>query len=701
MTASPLTAWTRPLAIAYLALGLTLAPPHAAAEEAVAEAAAEEATADTAEAAESVDDAAAAEEESTSEQTPPDGEQAAETSESAESKAEQEPPAEEDSPADDADEAGDKAEEAEAKPATRASRRSRRAAERARRRAEEAKKVRYADFVLDGPLPESPGGSGPFSELALDLRKQIARIDQAAEDEKITGLVLRVRSPAIGRGQRNELREAIARFRATGKPAIADLEVATPAGYLVASACDEVVMPESGFLLLTGVRAEPLFFKGMLAKIGVEADFVHVGEAKGAAEPFTRRRWSEPVKANLTSMLDDLYEQMIDTIAMDRPVTRAAATAAIDRGLMTANEAKEAGLIDRLAYSGALRDTLAERHEGGRVVFVENYGKKKVDTDFGGPAGFFKLMGLIAGGGKKSTGREPKIAIVYATGPIVTGKSEVDPFGESESVGSTTVVEALEDAADDDRVEAIVLRVNSPGGSAVASDLIWNAIQRIEKPVVASMGDVAASGGYYISMGCDRVVAEPTTVTGSIGVVGGKMAVGGMLKKLGVTTDLIARGANSGLFSPIAKFSDTERAALVALMDDTYDQFTAKAAEGRGMPQERVKELGGGKVYTGRQAKQNGLVDALGDLRFAVTEAKRLAGLDADDKVRIDTYPEAVDFFESLFGDNEEQREVRIDLSLGGALPELDEAFRRAATLRRVFAREPVGLMLPFDLRIE
>lgn len=578
---------------------------------------------------------------------------------------------------------------------------AKRAAERARKRAEAAKRVRYAEFVLKGELPESPGGSGPFGELSIDLRKQVARIDQAAEDDRIKGMVLRIRDVALGRGARHELREAIARFRAAGKPAIAELEAAMGAGYLVACACDEVVMPESGFLVLTGVRAEPMFYKGLLSKVGVKADFIHVGDAKGAAEPFTRREWSEPVKENITAMMDDIYDQMIDTIAMDRPMKRGKVTEAIDRGLLTATQAHEYGLIDRLAYSGSLRETLSERHDGDPVVFVRNYGKKKVDTDFSGPAGFFKLMGMIAGGGKSSGGSGDLVAIVYAVGPIMTGESEVSPFGESSSVGSTTIVKALREAAGNDRVKAIVLRVNSPGGSAVASDLMWNAIQQIDKPVVASMGDVAASGGYYISMGCDHIFAEPSTVTGSIGVVGGKMAIGGLLEKIGVTTDLISRGKNSGLFSPNAKFTASEREVLQALMDDTYDQFTAKAAAGRGLTQDRIKQLGGGRVYTGRQAERLELVDELGDLRAAIAKAKDLAGLDEDDDVGVRTYPKATDFFESLFGDTEEQREVRVRLDVSNLLPELQESLDRTAWLRQLFAKEPIGLVTPFEVRVE
>ena len=562
-------------------------------------------------------------------------------------------------------------------------------------------KVRYAEFVLKGALPESPGGSGPFADISIDLRKQIARIDRAANDDTIGGMVLRLQQFGMGRGQVNELRKAIQRFRSAGKHAVAELEVATTPTYLLACACDEIVMPESGFLVLPGIRAEPLFYKGLLAKIGVKADFVHVGDAKGAAEPYTRREWSKPVKKNITSLVDDLYDQMIDTITMDRPMKRQTVIDAIDKGLLTASEAQEIGLIDRLAYSGSLRGRLEIAHKADKVAFVRNYGQKKVDTDFSGPTGFFKLLGLMAGGNDKGSKSGDRIAIVYAVGPIMTGESEVDPFGSSESIGSTTIVEALEEAASDSRTAAIVLRVDSPGGSAVASDLIWNKIQEIDLPVVASMGNVAASGGYYISMGCDKIYAEPTTVTGSIGVVGGKMAIRGMLGKIGITSDLITRGKNSGIFSPMEKFSASEREALVSMMDDTYEQFTAKAAEGRSLSQARIKELGGGRVYTGRQAKRLGLIDELGDLKAAIQEAKRLAGIDSESKVPIETYPEATDFFESLFGDTDEQREVKIRLDLGGAAPELEQAIERLGMLRRVFTHEPVALLMPFELEIE
>ena len=561
-------------------------------------------------------------------------------------------------------------------------------------------KVRLAQLSLTSDLPESPGGSGPFSELQTDLRTVIKRLERAAEDSKIEGMVLQIQNPGLGRGKINEVREAIKRFRDSGKKVYAELEMAMPADYLIAAACDEIVMPESGMLLLPGVSVEGMFFKGLLDKVGIQADFIHMGEAKGAAEPFTRESFSDTVRANLSSMTDDLYDQMVATVAFDRPITRQQAAAAVDEGLLTAKRAKELGLVDRLAYPSDLRSSLSESYNTDNLVYVQNYGKTKVDTDFSGPTGFLKLLKLMTGASGSGSSSGKKIAVVYAVGAITTGESETDIFGNSSSLGSTTLVEALRDANENEDVAAIVLRINSPGGSAIASDLIWSQIKVIDKPVVASMGDVAASGGYYIAMGCDRIVAEPATITGSIGVVGGKMVLGGMYDKVGISIDTISRGKNSSLFSTTSKFSSSEKDAIMNMMQDTYEQFTAKAAEGRGMPIEQLQKLAGGRVYSGQQAKANGLVDQLGTLHDAVAEAKKLAGIDADKDVKIITLPEAPDLFDALFGGNEAEKEVEVKVDMGQFSPELEAIARRASTLRRVF-REPVVLMMPFDLEVK
>jgi protease-4 len=266
-------------------------------------------------------------------------------------------------------------------------------------------------------------------------------------------------------------------------------------------------------------------------------------------------------------------------------------------------------------------------------------------------------------------------------------------------LGSTTIVEALREANKDKQVAAIVLRIDSPGGSALASDLIWHETQVIEKPIVASMGDVAASGGYYIAMGADKIVAAPGTVTGSIGVVGGKLAIRGLYDKLGITTETIERGQNSGLFASSGPFTESQRAVVSEMMEDIYRQFTTKAAQGRKMPIEKLRELAGGRVYTGIQAKENGLVDELGTLHDAIAAAKQLAGIEKDDTVQIEVLPEPTNFFESLFGDLSKEEEVRISRQLEGVAPEMVELARKAYRLRAIF-EQPAALVMPFELEI-
>jgi protease-4 len=559
-------------------------------------------------------------------------------------------------------------------------------------------KVRLALLTLKEELPESAAQLGPFGETQLDLREAINRLDKAAKDKSIAGIVLDVQNPMIGRGRVDELRGAIARFRAAGKKAYAMMETAMPSDYLVACACDEIVMPETGVVLLPGIHAEATFYKGLLAKLGIEADFIHMGDYKGAAEPLMREKFSDPVRENLTSVIDGLYDDLVTTIVKDRPLSISQTREIIDTGLITAKRAKELGLIDRIAYVETLRDELAEAYDADPLVFVQNYGQKKVDTDFSGSMGLFKLLQTMMGGGTSSGDRRgKKIAVVYAVGPIMSGKSESGLFGQV--MGSTTIVEALREANDDKQVAAIVLRIDSPGGSAIASDLIWNQTQVIEKPIVASMGDVAGSGGYYIAMGADKIVATPATITGSIGVVGGKLAIRGLYDKIGITTETIERGKNSGLFGSSEKWSDSQREAVRAMMADIYDQFTAKAAQGRNMPVEQLRKLAGGRIYTGRQAKENGLVDRLGTLEDAIEEAKKLAGLEKDDDVKTVVLPKPTNFFETLFGDMDAEKEVFLGQGLDAVAPELIDVTRRAYRLRKVFD-QPAALVMPFELEI-
>lgn len=563
------------------------------------------------------------------------------------------------------------------------------------------KKVRLAHIAIKGDLPESPGQMTLFGDLGTDLRKTIARLDKAAEDDRIAGIIIEIRPAALARGKLNELSEAIHRVRDSGKKVYAQVESVIGSQYVLATACDEIVMPESGMILIPGIHAEMGYYKDLLENIGVEADFLHVGEAKGAAEPFTRRSMSEPVKKNMTALIDDLFDQMITKIATNRGLKVDEVRVQVDKGMLRPKEALDAGLIDRMVYPDEFRESLTKEYDADKLVYVMNYAKKKIDSDFSGPMGMIKLFQAILGGGDgDGSDKGPKIAIVYAVGPIMSGKSEDNPFA-GQMMGSDTIVKALHEAADDEAVKAIVLRVNSPGGSALASDLIWRATQTTEKPIVASMGDVAGSGGYYISMGADRIVAEPGTITGSIGVVGGKMNLSGLYDKIGITTDVISRGKNSSIFSPTSNFTESEREAVSGMMHDVYRIFTTKAAEGRGMPLEKLEALAGGQIYTGRDAKRNGLVDQLGTLKDAIQLAKQLAGIDPDEKAKLKILPEQENPFDAIFGiDTNAEKEVRMIGSLRHVLPELTAPLQRAAQVQQVM-RDPVAVMMPYWIEIK
>jgi len=562
------------------------------------------------------------------------------------------------------------------------------------------KKIKLAGIVIKGELSEAPSQAGLFGELQQNLRDTIARLDKAAKDDDIKAVVLRLRNPSLGRARINELRAAVQRTRKAGKKVYAQLEMGMTADYLIACACDEIVMPPSGMLLVPGVRVEVMYFKGLLDKLGIEGDFLHMGEAKGAAEPFTRKSMSAGVRKNLAALVDDYYEQLVETISEDRGIDPEVVRLLVDQALFTAGRAQKLGLVDRVAYEDSFRESARKQLKAGSLSVVKNYGKKKLDTDFSGPMGFFKLMQLMMGiePDSVSDGKK-KIALVYATGPIMTGKSETDVFG-AQTMGSDTIVAALRKAEENDDVAAIVMRVDSPGGSALASDLIWREVVRIKKPIVVSMGDIAASGGYYISMGANKIFAEPGTLTGSIGVVGGKLATEGMYDKLGLNTSVIARGLNNGIFASADKFTESERQAMLTLMRDTYEQFTRKAAEGRKMQVDELKKLAGGRVWTGRMAKENGLVDELGTLEDAMRAAKKLAGLKPDAKTGTLILPEPKSFFDELFGVADDEVSRRLGKEILREAGELAEPWREVLLLRRAF-EQPVAVMLPFRLKIE
>ena len=510
-------------------------------------------------------------------------------------------------------------------------------------------KATVAQLTVKGSYPEMASAGGLFGELSPTLDNFAQRMAQAAGDKNVSAVVLQIRDPQIGRAKVEELTAAIAKVRQANKRVIADLHDASTVDYLVALGCDEIIMPESGTLMLPGVRAEITFFGGLFEKLGVQADILQVGDFKGAGEPFTRKEMSPAFRQQYEVLLDDVYDQLVTKIAAARKLEPAKVRELVDVGLFTPADAQAAGLIDSVVYDDELEKRLNDDLPGDSIEFARNYGKQKADTDFSGMLGMVKMVEMMMGvEPSKRASSSKKIAVVYATGMIMTGESSSSLFGD-EIMGGDTIVKAIRDAEADKSVVGIVLRIDSPGGSALASDLVWRALQQCKKPTLASMGDTAASGGYYIAMGCDKIYAEPGTLTGSIGVVGGKFALQGLFDKVGVKTEVISRGQNSGILSMDRPFTDSERVVWKKMMDEVYRQFLAKSAAGRAMSVEQLEPLAGGRVWTGRQAEANGLVDELGTLQDAIAATKQLAGLAADEKTELLILPQPKSLFEQLF----------------------------------------------------
>ncbi len=559
---------------------------------------------------------------------------------------------------------------------------------------EKNKKTNVVLLRIDGEYPEGATPPGLFSEIRPSLSGLVSKLDAAATDSEVSAVWLQIENSALGRGKIDEVRRAIARIRKANKPVIAQLTSAEGGQYLLASACDEVIMPESGMLIIPGVRMEFTFVKGLLDKLGLRFDALQMGKFKGAAEPMTRDAMSPELRESMESLVDDVYQDMVATIVADRNLKDYQVKTLIDQGLFSARMAERAKLIDRIAYSDQVEDVIKEKLKAKSINVIKDYKKRRVDADFSGISGMMKLMGAMMGEKpSQASSNKQKIAVIYAVGEIVDGKSESSMFGSS-NVGSQTMIAAIREAEADPKVVAVVMRVDSPGGSAIASDLIWRETQRLSKPYIASMGDVAASGGYYISMGAKKIFATPSTITGSIGVIGGKLVVGGLYEKVGLKAEVISRGANSGSLSSLNEFSADEKRAWTDLLKETYSQFVGKAAKGRGLSFEKLDAMAQGRVYSGMTAKKLGLIDDFGGLGDAIVAAKESAGLKADADVEIITLPQPKTIFEQLFGDPTASADL--DSKLG---PEF-KAVRQAASLRKMLS-ERVLLWMPYDVELK
>ena len=469
-----------------------------------------------------------------------------------------------------------------------------------------------------------------------ELRDLVDAIDKGAEDRHVKGLVARIGGEGIGLAHLQELRDAVMRFRESGKPAYAYAETFGEfgpgnGGYYLATAFDKVFLQPSGDIGLTGLMYESMFVRGVLDKLDITPRMGQRHEYKNAMNYYTDREYTEAYRQAMNELMDSQFGQMVRGIAEARGFSEEETLEIFNRGPYLGQAALDAGLVDEMAYRDEVYDQLAEQ-VGDDVEMVH-------------PADYLKE------GGRPHV-KGTSIALIQAYGTVVRGDSSYSPINGSVQMGSDTISNAFRAAIDDDRVKAIIFRVDSPGGSYVASDTIRRETIRAreaDKPVIVSMGNLAGSGGYFVALDADRIVAEPGTITASIGVLGGKFLTREFWRKFGVTWDAVQTSEYSNMWSPRFDYDEGSKARFDAGLDRVYEDFTDKVAIGRELPIEQVLQLAKGRIWTGEQALELGLVDALGGMETAMVEVRDLLGLEGDAPIRLKRFPRPKSQWEMLF----------------------------------------------------
>ena len=498
------------------------------------------------------------------------------------------------------------------------------------------KTILEADFeqALPEDIPDNPTAKFLMTERPT-MRDVVDAIDRGAEDDRVAGMVARIGAAPLGMAKVQEIREAVQRFRAHKKFAIAYAETFGEFGpgngaYYLATAFDQIYLQPSGDVGLTGIIMESPFIKGTLAKLGMTFHGDHRYEYKNALNFYTENKYTPPHKEAMAALMTSWFNQMKEGICQARQIAPEKFQAMVDAGPYLGKEAVDAKLVDGIAY----RD--------------EVYGQAR--SKAGARAQFLYLGKYLDRAGHPHD-RGKAIALVFGVGGVTRGKSDYDPVQGSQNMGSDTVAGAIRAATADKDVKAILFRVDSPGGSYVASDTIWREVvnaRKAGKPVIVSMGDLAGSGGYFVAMAADKIVAQPGTITASIGVLGGKILTSGLWEKVGLSWDEVHQGNNATMFTGTHDYTPAEWARFEAWLDRVYVDFTGKVADGRKLPKEKVLEIAKGRIWSGQDAKNLGLVDELGGYDTALNLARKAAGIAEGEDVRIVVYPRPKTFFQSL-----------------------------------------------------
>ena len=518
---------------------------------------------------------------------------------------------------------------------------------------------------------EGAGLLDQFIEGPPTVRAVVDALRAAKTDRRVRALIVRPNGSSPFWAKTQEVRDAILDFKTSGKKTIAFLEFGGDQDYYLATACDRIVLLPTSGLDLKGLATYEVFLRGSFDKIGAVPDLLHIGDYKTAINTFTEKTFTPAHREMTESLNADSLDQIVQGIAAARKKTPDEIRSLLDQGPFLPEDALRTGLVDELGY---------------RDEVVENAGLDEVEPTDVDDYIRSRPTGL-------SFRRAPRVALIYAVGTIASGSSK---GGEGSYAGSDTLVEYIEEAADDEGIKAIVLRIDSPGGSSVASDVIWRALTlaRERKPLIASMSDLAASGGYYIAMPAHTIVAQPGTLTGSIGIFTGKFVLGGTMAKLGANVESVSVGKFAEMDSPIRPYSAEERAKVEEQMQAFYDQFVEKAAQARKVSPEKLDAVAQGRVWTGRQAVKVGLVDELGGLPRALALAKERAKIPARQDVDVVVYPPKPSFFEALSDPFGQTEQSRASLLLG-TLPAAERRILRelAAPLQLLRRGDPLALM--------
>lgn len=526
--------------------------------------------------------------------------------------------------------------------------------------------------VADDPFQEIFAQSAPMPIGLLDL---LASIRAAATDDRIKGIYMENGFIGAGNASLQEIRDALVEFKESGKFIVSYGEYLSEADYYLASVADELYLNPEGFLEFNGYSANISFFKGTFEKLGIEPQIFRVGEFKSAVEPFMLKKMSDENRAQISSFINDMHAVYLDNVAQSRGIDRARLEEISNEMLVRLPEdAETLGLVTKLAYRDEVRAALRRQMGKDEDAKVKSIGfrdyKKAIDME-------------------NDEVSENRVAVITATGEIVAGN------GQPENIGGDKFAREIRKARENKKVKAIVLRINSPGGSLTGSDVIWREIMLTKgvKPIIASMSDVAASGGYYIAMPCDTIVAQPNTITGSIGIFGMLFNFEHFLEdKLGITNDVVKTGKYSDIFTVTRELTPFEKEIIQNSVNKGYDTFTSKAASGRGMTVDQLKKYASGRVWTGRQAFENGLVDVLGSFDDAVALAAASAGI--SDDYRVSYYPPKENMIDQLFKKGKTELDAYAQARSFGLLAPYVKELKSLENMKGIQAR------MPYDIKI-